>query len=57
MCEIIKHTYFEKHLQMSASGKSYWRILTVILTSTSIKDRISLAVLLVEGFVHGAQRK
>ena len=56
-CKIIKHIYFEKHLQMTAFGKSYWQILTVILTSNSIKDRISFAVLLVEGFVHGAQRK
>ena len=57
ICKIIKRIYFEKHLQMTASGKFYWQILTVILTSNSIKDRISLAVLLVQGFVHGAQRK
>ena len=28
--EIIKNTHFEEHLQTTASGKSYWQILTVL---------------------------
>ena len=56
ICEIIKNIYFEKHLWTTTTGKSYWQIFDSTL-GNSIKDCISLAFLLVEGFVQGVQRQ